>query len=160
MRYSFVAAHGGNMDDQMILWIVIIVVAFGLTSLWATCKFGHSLFGRFFAREWPDYRLSRHGPFEISQKAFVELVIDFRERRNDFWLSYGQIVIALIIAVLLTVLLLTKTVEADAGLPILSAISGFAIAKSTSAARSSGTDEAPKNRSPEEKNRSPEQSNP
>ena len=134
------------MDDQMILWIVLLVVAFGIIALWATYKFGHSLFGRFFAREWPDHFLYKLGPGQLSQRAVVDLITDFRERRNDFWLSYGQILIALIIAVLLTVLLLTKTISAEAGLPILSAISGFAIAKSTTTSRSRSPDDNPRDR--------------
>ncbi|QNN47468.1 hypothetical protein H9L17_04845 [Thermomonas brevis] len=132
------------MDTQAIFWIVLIVIAFGVIALLAIYKFGHSLFGRFFAREWPDFFMHyRHGPQPLPARSVVDLITDFRERRNDFWLAYGQIVIALIIAVLLTVLLLTKTISAEAGLPILSAISGFAIAKGTTAARVRAPDDTP-----------------
>ncbi len=40
--------------------------------------------------------------------------------------------IALLVIVFLTILLLTKTISPEAGLPILSAVSGFAIAKGIS----------------------------
>jgi hypothetical protein len=40
--------------------------------------------------------------------------------------------LSIFIVTILAILLITKTIEADAGLPILSGISGFAIAKSVS----------------------------
>ena len=61
---------------------------------------------------------------------------EFLQRRNEFWTSFGQVVIAIIIIVVLTILLLTKTISAEAGLPILSGISGFAIAKGVAAGKS------------------------
>jgi hypothetical protein len=48
---------------------------------------------------------------------------------NEFWTTYGQVIIVIIIITLLTVLLLTKTISPDAGLPILSAVAGYGIAK-------------------------------
>jgi hypothetical protein len=39
--------------------------------------------------------------------------------------------VAVLLLTVLTVLLLTKTINPDAGLPILSAIAGFTIAKGT-----------------------------
>ena len=39
---------------------------------------------------------------------------------------------AILLLIVVTVLLLTRTIEPDAGLPILSGIAGFAIAKGTS----------------------------
>ena len=56
---------------------------------------------------------------------------DHTEKRNDFWTTYGQIVICVFIVCIIALLLLTKVISAEAGLPILSAISGFAIAKSS-----------------------------
>jgi hypothetical protein len=43
--------------------------------------------------------------------------------------------IAILIAIVLTILLLTKSITAEAGLPILSAVSGFAIAKGMSSTK-------------------------
>lgn len=59
-------------------------------------------------------------------------------RRNEFWMSYGQITVAVLLLIVVTVLLLTRTIDPDAGLPILSGIAGFAIAKSTSSPISPG----------------------
>lgn len=59
------------------------------------------------------------------------LISDHTEKRNDFWTTYGQILICVFIVCIISLLLLTKVISAEAGLPILSAISGFAIAKSS-----------------------------
>lgn len=71
--------------------------------------------------------------------AFSNLINDFSERRNDFWTTYGQIIICIFIVCIISLLLLTKVISAEAGLPILSAISGFAIAKG-SAVRNQNND--------------------
>jgi hypothetical protein len=54
---------------------------------------------------------------------------DFLERRNEFWTTYGQVIIAALVIVVLTLLLPTRTISAEAGSSILSDISGFAVAK-------------------------------
>ena len=59
-------------------------------------------------------------------------------RRNEFWVSYGQITLAVLLLIVVTVLLLTRTIDPDAGLPILSGIAGFAIAKTTGPSGSAG----------------------
>lgn len=62
---------------------------------------------------------------------------EYLQRRNEFWTAYGQVLLAILIVIVLAILLITKTISAEAGLPILSGISGFAIAKGVSAAKSS-----------------------
>lgn len=54
---------------------------------------------------------------------------DYLQKRNEFWSTYGQIIAAIFIVIVLAILMLTKVISAEAGLPILSAVSGFAIAK-------------------------------
>jgi len=66
------------------------------------------------------------------------------QRRNEFWTAYGQILLAILIVIVLGILLVTKTISAEAGLPILSAISGFAIAKGISAAKSGTSPQPPR----------------
>ena len=61
----------------------------------------------------------------IANQAYSENL----KKRNEFWRSYGQIMLAILLLVFITILLLTKTIDPDAGLPILSGIAGFAIAK-------------------------------
>ena len=60
---------------------------------------------------------------------------EYLSRRNDFWLTYGQITVAVLLLIVVTVLLLTRTINPDAGLPILSGIAGFAIAKGPAGSR-------------------------
>jgi hypothetical protein len=67
-----------------------------------------------------------------------QLATYYLENCIEFWVAYGQIILAILLIVALTILLLTKTITAEAGLPILSAIAGFAIAKGTSTARLGG----------------------
>jgi hypothetical protein len=66
---------------------------------------------------------------------FVGANSEYLQRRNEFFSTYLQVIIAILLIVVIAVLLITKTITAEAGLPILSAISGFAIAKTISATR-------------------------
>lgn len=63
----------------------------------------------------------------IATAAYAE----YLNRRNELWVTYGQTTVAVLLLIVITVLLLTRTINADAGLPILSGIAGFAIAKTT-----------------------------
>jgi hypothetical protein len=125
------------------------VVAIGLGCIGAIVYFGMFLFkGResmlfdnpLFHRsfEYWEKNGSRYNLPRYARDIFSELL----ERRNEFWTSYGQLIIAALIIIVLTILLLTKTITAEAGLPILSAISGFAIAKGVTSGRtgSNGSD--------------------
>ena len=60
-----------------------------------------------------------------------EAYSEYLSKRNEFWSTFTQVIIAAFIIFILAVLMLTKVISAEAGLPILSAVSGFAIAKST-----------------------------
>jgi hypothetical protein len=51
------------------------------------------------------------------------------QRRNEFWTTYVQTIIALVIIIVITLLIVSKNVTAEAGLPIISGVSGFVIAK-------------------------------
>lgn len=55
----------------------------------------------------------------------------FTEGRRELWIFYGQLTISALVILLVTVLLLSGKISSEAGLPILSGVSGFAIAKST-----------------------------
>jgi hypothetical protein len=66
---------------------------------------------------------------EQSQKLGRQLVAHYLENRTDFWTAFGNTILAMLLVVTLFILLLTKTISPEAGLPILSAIAGFAIAR-------------------------------
>ncbi len=74
---------------------------------------------------------------------------EYLQRRNEFWIAYGQVLLAILIVIVLVVLLMTKTISEEAGLPILSGISGFAIAKGVSVAKS-GSMPQPRRHNPED----------
>jgi hypothetical protein len=84
------------------------------------------------------FRLRERFPNINVLRYMHECYSDFLERRNEFWTTYGQTVIAALVIIALTLLLLTKTISAEAGLPILSGISGFAVAKGISGRKGPG----------------------
>lgn len=89
-------------------WLSISVLAFGIGVVLCAFFFGRRLY-------WP-----------CSPPVHPE---EYLEKRNRFWELFGQVALSVVVAALLTVLLLTKTIEADAGLPILSAIVAFVVGK-------------------------------
>ena len=62
-------------------------------------------------------------------KFFFEAWDDLLRRRNKFWELFGQVALSVVVTVIVAVLLLTETIRADAGLPILSAVVAFVIGK-------------------------------
>ena len=65
----------------------------------------------------------------IDLKPFWETWDDILRRRNKFWELFGQVALSIAVSVILAVLLLTKSITAEAGLPILSAKVAFVIGK-------------------------------
>ncbi|MEO8135288.1 MAG: hypothetical protein ABI831_15050 [Betaproteobacteria bacterium] len=145
-------------------WLSIIVVVVGILIIGGVIFFGlnigprvdmsDGLLGRLRYFEEVYLQMAHSGsPADrlAGERMFVELIkshrdalADFRLRRNEFWTSYGQLVLSLVVIVMLVVLLITRTITAEAGLPILSGMSGFAIAKGVVAGRGdSGTGETP-----------------
>jgi len=128
------------MDDPTALWLSLFTFLFGILGMVAVFIFGLRV-----VSEWPirhgahlEHLLERllHMPpsartREAAQLA-MESLTDYRERRNEFWTTYGQVILSVFIVTILAVLLLTKTIDPDAGLPILSGVAGFAIAKTVS----------------------------
>jgi len=54
---------------------------------------------------------------------------DFLDKRNELFFGFGQIIIIAFIITVITILLLLKIISPEAGLPVLTAVSGFALAK-------------------------------
>lgn len=133
------------MNEFYIFWICIIVAIFGSAILagliiFGTLLIGKSLWHRNDFRSWDRILLDcvlMHPPrLQDIPKNLQNAYNEYLQRRNEFWTTYGQITLSVLVALVLTILLLTKTINADAGLPILSAISGFAIAKGVSGSKS------------------------
>ncbi|MCK8064611.1 hypothetical protein [Vibrio sp. 1CM7H] len=138
------------MDNSMVFevndgvfWLSIIVGLLGIVALLVLYRFGSHVYSKTcwdscrVKEHWVLDRLLNNQPTNNELKALVDTYADHRERRNEFWAIYGQVVLAIFIVLVLAILLLTKTISAEAGLPILSAVSGFAIAKGISSGKSS-----------------------
>lgn len=67
---------------------------------------------------------------------FIDANADYLEKRNNFWSIYLQVVVAVFVLIVLAILLITKTINAEAGMPLLSATTGFAIAKTIGSTQS------------------------
>ena len=68
---------------------------------------------------------------------------NYLTRRNEFWSTYGQFSLSLIVIVFITVLLLADVISAEAGLPILAGIGSFAIGRGVSMTSVRGTPSRP-----------------
>ncbi len=130
--------------EEPVFWYCLIVLVFGFTVLFTIYRFGHKLFEarildfREFGLELYNRLLQYYENQNFRSNIPQHLVnanAEYLQRRNEFWTTYVQVLVAVLIIIVLAILMLTKTIGADAGLPILSAVSGFAIAKSVSAAR-------------------------
>ena len=141
------------MEAVQIFWLCVIICLLGTGSIIGIILFGRFLFLRNLWKAFPDMfhhpfwemvlmRMEKSGYYRdlnFITRSVSESFVEFLERRNEFWTTYGQVVITVLILVVLTILLLTKTISAEAGLPILSGISGFAIAKGVSSSKKIGT---------------------
>lgn len=118
------------LDESTIYWLSIAILIVALLII-ATSVF----FGRILYQEATRKFLDCLNKFTDPAKLF-DAFREFLERTNDFWTTYGQIALATFIVAVLAILLLTRTISSEAGLPILSAIASFAIAKGASVSRS------------------------
>lgn len=137
-------------------WLSIMLGIFGIIITGGVLRFGREIFSRSLREKFHHIEYLLHKIIKINPnnnaanelKAIVESYADHRERRNEFWTVYGQIILAISIVVILAILLITKTISAEAGLPILSAVSGFAIAKGTNSSKGSGSTINPNDNEP------------
>lgn len=124
-----------------LFWISVVVCIVGLAVMAAVFRFGLHIFfriSRYYLQEveyYLDNLMNGNQPRTNEIKALSDSIADFRERRNEFWSIYGQILLSVFIMIVLTILLITRTITAEAGLPILSAITGFAIAKGVNSSK-------------------------
>lgn len=141
------------MDSQIafelndgVFWLSLGVAVIGIIVLYGVYRFGKDIYNK---TCWDSFRVKEHRLIDLllsnspnnsanELKALVDSYADHRERRNEFWAIYGQVVIAVFIIIILAILLITRTISAEAGLPILSAVAGFAIAKGINSGKDSG----------------------
>ena len=124
-------------------WLSALIIAGGAGAIVAVFAFGNSLSKKELEHWFHQYWVAWFGDKtdHYRRKEALQEVSDiyrsYLRERNDFWDKYGQVIVAIVIIVVLAVLLLTKTSSPEAGLPILSAVGGFAIAKTSSISNSS-----------------------
>ena len=132
--------------DKSIYELCVLVSSVGMAAILAIMFFGFGLWRARSSNTPPSdfwerlyFYFEKHGrPFTSLPRYATESYAEYLQRRNEFWTSYGQILLTIVLVIILSILLLTKTISAEAGLPILSAISGFAIAKGVSVGKSVG----------------------
>jgi hypothetical protein len=133
------------MTDSLLFWLSVMTFALGLLLSGGIAWIGRRLMLWHSRHIHPEYiehlfvKLMEKDNFSRREELheLTQELSDYRARRNEFWNTLGQIFLSIFIATVITVLLLTKTIDPDAGLPILSGISGFAIAKTVSTAKES-----------------------
>jgi hypothetical protein len=121
--------------------VAVLIIAFGLVLLrirlrWWQKRPDEPL--EMFFHEFRHLLMNGNSPKDVTNLFLTwsaSVYADHLGRRNEFWVGYGQITVAVLLLTMVTVLLLTKTINPDAGLPILSGIAGFTIAKTTSPSR-------------------------
>lgn len=153
MTSTLVLKESDFMIDETILryGIAVVVLIVGLVFLFGLYRFGTTLFGQQasnFMTEIRDLFMHWGGPGSHRQYEWLfgnlaNWYQTYLEKRNDFWEHYGQVALAVLIVIVLAVLLLTKAISAEAGLPILSAVAGFAIAKTNSSSSSTRRNDPP-----------------
>ena len=130
------------MDPIVIYCLIVLLV--GIASFLAIFLFGRglvqmNLFGLF--NNWAAFFAKLLDLYETQgfraniPQHFVNANAEWLQKRNELWTTFVQVMIAVLIIVVLAILLITKTISPEAGLPILSAVSGFAIAKSAATNR-------------------------
>jgi len=70
------------------------------------------------------------------QATIAGLAEQFLTKRNELGTIFGQYVLSAFVIVVVAILLLAQVITAEAGLPILTAVAGFAIGKASTGARS------------------------
>lgn len=135
-------------------WLIIFIAIFyvivlgGLFSLRWGMHRRHYGWCKFFLE---DIRMIVHNLLEASKpndaifamKELLNAIDDYLEKRNRFWELFGQVTLSVVVVFAITVLLLTKTIDADAGLPILTAVVAFAIGKGIDSKKTHRRDGSP-----------------
>lgn len=144
-----------SINDLIIPITILLVVTITILVFLGIWRFGEFLFKqKFFSETRKDIHYiidnllhhSSKSPYSFQSilHSLGNLYDDHTEKRNEFWTTYGQIVISIFIVCIIALLLLTKVISAEAGLPILSAISGFAIAKTSTVRNNNNKDLPPR----------------
>jgi uncharacterized membrane protein YhaH (DUF805 family) len=121
-------------DPPVVLSLAVMI--FAIFAMVLVYVFGQAIFfGRWHGRFWDYFWELLHSGQRPNPETLKTSVEIYLEKRNDFWSVFGQLYISIFLIAAITVLLLTKTINADAGLPLLSAIVAFGLAKTSDRTR-------------------------
>ena len=127
----------GYLTETDLILLCYLVAALGVFAVLAAVSFGPMLSIRSirYRKTWEELlaELTERDASPHLAQAYVESL----QRRNEIWNSYGQILIAILIVTVLTIMMLAGKVSAEAGLPIISGVSGFALAKGVAGGKAS-----------------------
>jgi hypothetical protein len=123
-----------GLNADQIIGLCFLCGFVGLLSILAIFKFGSKSLDRELYHRLIDFReyiefLDKQKIRSNIPKYLSEITQWWLDKRNEFWASFGQMIIAAVIITIISILLISKTISPEAGLPILSAIASFAIAK-------------------------------
>jgi hypothetical protein len=109
----------------------LVVIAFAIVVLVLVHVFGSAIFFGGLSNWW-EYisRIFNHDPKVLRDTVKISFE-KYLEKRNEYWSVFSQLYIAIVLITVIAVLLLTKTISAEAGLPILSAVVAFALARTS-----------------------------
>lgn len=129
-------------EESLLFWALMVIAVLGLMALAALIWLFFLTYPRLIRHD-IDYWLHwfHHIPTrgQIDQQTAADLSYrawsEHLERRQAFWTLFVQFLLSLLVVILISVLLLMRVIEADAGLPILAALGGAAVGQGASAAR-------------------------
>lgn len=138
-----------TLSENLVVWYCVITVIIGLVAFLVLYLFGKLLMERslitqcFLSADFVSKLFEYYEKVSLKgniHRSLAESNKDYLQRRNEFWSTYVQVVAAVFIVIVLALLLISKTISAEAGLPILSAVAGFVISKSVTGNSSTGSD--------------------
>jgi hypothetical protein len=116
---------------------IIAVLVFGFLAIAGITAFGWSKL----KRTWKDgvciCQPDNEGPCnkQLQCATIREINADYLERRNEFWVCFGQIVVIVVIITILAVLLILEKISSEATLPVISGLGSFTLGKGIIGAR-------------------------
>jgi hypothetical protein len=109
----------------------LVVIAFAIVVLVLVHVFGSAIFFGGLSNWWEYvWRIFSNDPKVLRDTVKISFE-KYLEKRNEYWSVFSQLYIAIVLITVIAVLLLTKTISAEAGLPILSAVVAFALARTS-----------------------------
>ncbi|MGI9346807.1 MAG: hypothetical protein ACR2PV_02315 [Gammaproteobacteria bacterium] len=115
-----------EMLSKQEFWLSIGFLLMGIITVCTAFHLGKHIYNRCISLK--RIYCAMHNNSRCSQD-LSDIIQHYFSEKSSFWQNYTQVMVAIMIIVVVGVLLITKTIESDAGLPIITAVGGFALAK-------------------------------